>query len=70
VAVAGRDPDQLEIIPFLGGTTVHEETDALERAGATEIAFDLHPADGQTVRGVLDRIAGFIDERRGAATAR
>jgi hypothetical protein len=63
VAAAGRDPDGLEIIPFTA-QTVHQRIDALERAGATEAAFDVQPGDVPTVRGVLDRLAAFVAERR------
>jgi hypothetical protein len=64
VAAAGRDPDGLEIIPFTTAQTVHQRIDALERAGATEAAFDVQPGDVPTVRGVLDRLAAFVAERR------
>ena len=64
VAAAGRDPDGLEIIPFTTAQTLHEKIDALERAGGTEIAFDIRPADGPTVRDVLDRLAACVAERR------
>jgi probable F420-dependent oxidoreductase len=65
VAAAGRDPEGLEIIPFTTAETVHDKIDALERAGATEVAFDVQPGDGPTVRAVLDRLAAFVAERRG-----
>jgi probable F420-dependent oxidoreductase len=64
VAAAGRDPDGLEIIPFTTAQTLHEKIDALERAGGTEIAFDVRPADGPTVRNVLDQLAACVAERR------
>ncbi|HZC11093.1 MAG TPA: LLM class F420-dependent oxidoreductase, partial [Mycobacterium sp.] len=41
VAVAGRDPDSLEVIPFTSAATDPAKVDALQRAGATEIAFDI-----------------------------
>jgi probable F420-dependent oxidoreductase len=64
VAAAGRDPGGLEIIPFTTAQTGHERIDALERAGATEVGFDVHPGDGPTVRAVLDRLAACVAERR------
>ena len=64
VAAAGRDPEGLEIISFTTAETSHDKIDALEHAGATEIAFDIQPGDGPTVRGVLDRLAAFVAERR------
>jgi hypothetical protein len=36
--------------------------DALGRAGGTEIAFDVRPENGPTVRHVLNRLAAFLDE--------
>jgi probable F420-dependent oxidoreductase len=64
VAAAGRDPGGLEVIPFVTAQTDHHRIDALEQAGATEIAFDIQPGDGPTVRGALDRLAAFTDQRR------
>jgi probable F420-dependent oxidoreductase len=64
-AEAGRRPDDLEIIPFVTAAQAgHRRIDALERAGATEIAFDILPGDGKTVRGELDRLARLIADRR------
>lgn len=64
VAAAGRNPDGLEIVPFTTAEATHGKLDAFERAGATEVAFDVQPGDGPTVRGVLDRLAAFVAERR------
>ena len=65
VAESGRDPDDLEIIPFVTAARAdHRRIDALAQAGATEIAFDILPGDGKTVRGELDRLAGLIGQRR------
>jgi probable F420-dependent oxidoreductase len=65
VAEAGRDPDDLEIIPFVTAAQAdHRRIDALERAGATEIAFDILPGNGKTVRGELDRLAELIAQRQ------
>jgi probable F420-dependent oxidoreductase len=67
VAAAGRDPGSLEVIPFVGTSTVHAKVDALDRAGATELAIDIPPADESTVLRELDRIAAFAACRRGTA---
>jgi probable F420-dependent oxidoreductase len=65
VAEAGRDPGDLEIIPFLTAAQAdHRRIDALAQAGATELAFDIQPGDGTTVRGELDRLAEFVAKRR------
>jgi probable F420-dependent oxidoreductase len=63
VAAAGRDPAALEIIPFLGPGTEQAKVDGLQRAGATEVAFDVLPAEQGTVLGELDRIAAFVAAR-------
>jgi probable F420-dependent oxidoreductase len=66
LAEAGRDPDELEVIPFVTAARAdHRRIDALEQAGATEIAFDILPGDGTTVGGELDRLAELIGQRRG-----
>jgi hypothetical protein len=39
--------------------------DALASVGVTEIAFDIQPGDGTTVRGELDRLAELVADRRG-----
>lgn len=65
VAEAGRDPGDLEVIPFLTAARAdHRRIDALAQAGATEIAFDIQPGDGKTVGGELDRLAEFVARRR------
>jgi hypothetical protein len=71
MAEAGRDPSDLEIIPFLTAAQAdHRRIDALERAGATEVAFDVQPGDGQAVRGELDRLAEVVAERRALTVRR
>jgi probable F420-dependent oxidoreductase len=65
VASAGRDPDTLEIVPFTSGATDHDKVDALQRAGATEIAFDISADDESVTRTALERISSFVAERRG-----
>jgi probable F420-dependent oxidoreductase len=64
VAAAGRDPGRLEVIPFVTAPADQHRIDALEQAGATEIAFDIQPGDGPTVRGALDRLAALVSRRR------
>ena len=65
VATSGRDPADLEIIPFVTAALAdHRRIDALEQAGATELAFDILPVDGTTVRGELDRLANIISQRQ------
>ncbi len=65
VAQAGRDPGDLEVIPFVTAARAdHRRIDALEQAGATEVAFDIQPGDGMTVRGELDRLAELVAKRR------
>jgi probable F420-dependent oxidoreductase len=57
VAAAGRDPETLEIVPFLGGMPSPEKLDGLGRLGATEVAIDIPPADAATVLSALDQVA-------------
>jgi hypothetical protein len=64
VAVAGHDPDSLEIIPFTSDVADHQKVDALQRAGATEIAFDISAEGESATWRALDRIAQFVAEGR------
>lgn len=64
VAEAGRDPDTLEVIPFTSRAVDHSKVDALQRAGATEIAFDISAEGESATRRALDRIAHLVAERR------
>jgi probable F420-dependent oxidoreductase len=64
VAAAGRDPASLEIIPFTTAEAADAKVDALERAGATEVAFGVQPGNGLSVRAVLDRLAVLAAQRR------
>ena len=57
VAAAGRDPEVLEIVPFLGGLPSPEKLDGLGRLGATEVAIDIPPSDASTVLSALDQVA-------------
>lgn len=62
VAAAGRDPSDLEIVPF-GSLPDHGKLDHFERIGVTECVFRL-PATGEPeVMRILDRYAGLISER-------
>jgi probable F420-dependent oxidoreductase len=60
---AGRDPHDLEIVPFTGYQMDHSKLDVWEKAGATEVAFDLPPDQPGVVLPMLDRLAAFIRER-------
>ena len=65
LTAAGRDPADLEIIPFVTADTAgHRRIDALAQAGATELAFDIRPADGTTIRAELDRLAALVAPHR------
>lgn len=64
-AAAGRAPDTLEIVPFLGPKPVAAKVAALIESGATEVAFDVHPEAAPTVRAALDMIAGIRAEIAG-----
>jgi probable F420-dependent oxidoreductase len=63
-AGAGRDPGTLEVIPFTSGAADHDTVDALQRAGATEIAFDISAQDESATRRALEAIARLVAERR------
>ncbi|HEX3711146.1 MAG TPA: TIGR03619 family F420-dependent LLM class oxidoreductase, partial [Trebonia sp.] len=64
VAAAGRDPGDLEIVPFTTAKADHGKLDAYDRAGATEVCFGVRAGDGPTVRAVLDRLAALVAQRR------
>lgn len=64
VAGAGRDPQALEIVPFTSAMADHDKVDALQAAGATEIAFDISADDEARTRRALDRIASLAADRR------
>jgi probable F420-dependent oxidoreductase len=64
VAAAGRDPATLEIIPFTSGEASHDKVDALQNAGATEVAFDVSSSDWSSVCAALDRLGEFVAQRR------
>jgi probable F420-dependent oxidoreductase len=65
VFAAGRDPAALEVVPFTSGTANHDKVDALEVAGATEIAFDVSADDPADALNSVERIGRFVAERRG-----
>jgi probable F420-dependent oxidoreductase len=60
---AGRRPGDLEIVPFTSYQLDHGKLDAWEKAGATEVAFDLPPDQPGVVLPMLDRLAAFVSER-------
>jgi probable F420-dependent oxidoreductase len=62
VEQAGRDPDQLEIVPF-GSIPDPGKLDHFERIGVTECVFRLPSADRDVVLPLLDRQAALIAER-------
>jgi probable F420-dependent oxidoreductase len=65
VADRGRDPGELEIVPFTSGAGAgHAKLDALEGAGVTEVVFEIDPADRSTALAKLDRLAVLLGERR------
>jgi probable F420-dependent oxidoreductase len=64
VAAAGRDPEALEIVPFTSAEADHDKVDALERNGATEVAFEIHSGGRDDVLTELDQIAHFVGRRR------
>lgn len=60
MAAAGRDPSALEVIAFIGATDDPDRLAALYRAGATEVAIEVDPGDGASVRTALDRVATLL----------
>jgi probable F420-dependent oxidoreductase len=67
VAAAGRDPSQLDIVPFTSSDPDEGKVDHFEAAGATECAFDLPPAPASVVMPILDELASFISKRKANA---
>ena len=63
VAAAGRDPDELEVVSFSDGTCDDGKADHLERAGVTEVAYDVPFHEPPRVLDALDRIALFVARR-------
>jgi probable F420-dependent oxidoreductase len=64
VAAAGRDPSELEIVPF-GSTPDHGKLDHFEKVGVTECVFNLPSAPADKVLPILDHYAGIVAERKG-----
>jgi probable F420-dependent oxidoreductase len=58
-----RDPDSIEIVLFTGYQMDHDKLDAWERAGATEVAFDLPPERSDVVLPMLDQLTAFLAKR-------
>jgi len=63
VAAAGRDPDQLEIIPF-GSLPDPGKLDHFERIGVTECVFRLPSAPRDVILPLLDEQAALVATRR------
>jgi probable F420-dependent oxidoreductase len=64
VAAAGRDPDSLEIVPFSSAAGLTPtKLDRFERAGATEVVFEIGVTDRSGVLAQLDGLAAVIGER-------
>ncbi|WP_162461921.1 LLM class F420-dependent oxidoreductase [Mycolicibacterium sp. CBMA 234] len=64
VAAAGRDPGLLEVVPFVAGTPDHGKVDVFERAGVTEVVFDISAEDPAVSQRTLDRVGEFVAERQ------
>jgi probable F420-dependent oxidoreductase len=62
VAAAGRDPEQLEIVPF-AAIPDHGKLDHYASLGVTETVFDLPSRPRDEVLPVLDRYAAIVDAR-------
>jgi probable F420-dependent oxidoreductase len=62
VAQEGRDPAELEIVPF-GSTPDHGKLDHFEKVGVTECIFNLPSAPADQVLPLLDRYATIVSER-------
>jgi hypothetical protein len=63
VAGAGRDPGQLEIVPF-GSIPDPGKLDHFEAIGVTECVFRLPSAPRDVVLPLLDRQAALVSSRR------
>jgi alkanesulfonate monooxygenase SsuD/methylene tetrahydromethanopterin reductase-like flavin-dependent oxidoreductase (luciferase family) len=64
VASHGRDPDELEIVPF-GSIPDPGKLDHFESIGVTECVFALPSAAADQVLPLLDKQAAIVAERRG-----
>jgi alkanesulfonate monooxygenase SsuD/methylene tetrahydromethanopterin reductase-like flavin-dependent oxidoreductase (luciferase family) len=62
VADAGRDPSELEIVPF-GSTPDHGKLDHFVKVGVTECVFNLPSAPRDVVLPILDKQAAILAER-------
>jgi len=63
VAAAGRDPSELEIVPF-GSTPDHGKLDHFEKVGVTECVFALPSAPADRILPILDRYGELVAERK------
>jgi probable F420-dependent oxidoreductase len=62
VAAAGRDPDELEIVPF-GSIPDHGKLDHFSAIGVTETVFVVPSAPRDRVLPLLDRYGALVAER-------
>ncbi len=62
MAEAGRDPDQLEVVPF-GSIPDGGKLDHFERIGVTECVFRLPSAPRDIVLPLLDEQAALVASR-------
>jgi probable F420-dependent oxidoreductase len=64
VAARGRDPADLEIVPFSSAEGAsHAKLDVFEHAGATEVVFEIAVPDRSTVPAQLDSLAAMVGVR-------
>lgn len=66
VASAGRDPAEVDVIPF-GSVPTHGKLDHFDEMGITECVFRLPSAPRDEVLPILDRYARVVAERDQAA---
>ncbi|MEY2570435.1 MAG: hypothetical protein QOE63_785, partial [Acidimicrobiaceae bacterium] len=62
-AAAGRDPSELEIVPF-GSTPDHGKLDHFDKVGVTECVFEMPSKGADVLLPLLDRYATLVAERR------
>jgi probable F420-dependent oxidoreductase len=60
----GRDPQEAEVVNFVGALREPARLDALEAVGVTEVVFELPPLGADDVLPVLDDLAVLTAERR------
>ncbi len=63
--IAGRDPEGLEVVPFTSAEASHAKLDEFARAGATEVAFEVHLSDpARDPRAQIEALAAVVGERQ------